>query len=60
VLKNRETEQLRKARRAALRSAGVKNKRLISFASMLPDSDYTLVFRDITRNAKPTNGGIGE
>lgn len=48
--KTKELFRLYKDRRKALREAGIKSKRLIDFAAVLPNPDYTLVFRDITRH----------
>jgi len=48
--KTKELFRRYKARKAALRAAGVKSRRLIEFASVLPNVDYSLVFRDITRH----------
>jgi hypothetical protein len=48
--KTKELFRLYKERRATLRAAGVKSKRLIEFAAVLPNPDYTLVFRDLTRH----------
>jgi hypothetical protein len=49
--------KLYKARRTALKQAGVKSKRLIDFASVLPNLDYSLVFRDLTRHIPADAGG---
>jgi len=48
--RTKELFKLYKARRSALKAAGVKSKRLIDFASVLPNPDYSLVFRDLTRH----------
>jgi len=50
VAKSKELFRLYKERRIALRAAGIKSKRLIEFASVLPNPDYTLVFRDLLRH----------
>ena len=55
--KSKELFKLYKERRAALKRAGVKSRRLIDFASVLPNPDYSLVFRDLTRHVPASVGG---
>lgn len=54
--KTKELFRLYKERKKILRAEGVKSKRLIEFAAVLPNPDYALVFKDITRHVQKKAG----